>query len=119
MGDIGFVKPRLTLVEWIKETRSQVKRLRFYPSNEMQVYRQMRRLLLKRAYNAYKNSQYVQFYQKGLGSTKSRRIRQEANEIDTFLCLQEIEMDREFDLYRRGSKKFRKEIEEKWLKNVA
>ncbi len=119
MGEIGFFKPRLMLVEWLKDTNNQVKRLKFYPSSEMQVYRQMRKALLKRAYSAYKNSEYVKFYKRGLTSAENRRIKKEAIEIDTYVCLQEMDLDKEFELYRRGSRKFKEEIEKKWLKNVA
>ena len=119
MAEINFVKPRLTLIDWMTEIKQQVQRLGYYDSNEMRVYRNMRKTLYRRACKAVKESHFLRHYNKDLNSTKMRYIRNETVEILTYLCLQEMQIDSEFELYRRGSKQYRRQVEEKWLNNVA
>lgn len=119
MTELNFVKPRLVLMEWLQELKRQIKRLKYYNTTEMKVYRNMRTVLYKRAVKAIKESEYLRYYDKSFNSTKMRRIRKESIEILNFLCVQEMEMDATFDLYRRGGRKFRQEVENKWLNNVV
>ena len=114
---IDFAKPGIVLSEWLKESKMQIKRLKNYKTKEMQVFRGMRYNLLQKAINAIKESEYVKFYGKLKTSTERRKFRKEAVDILTYLCLQEIQLDRDFELYRRGSIKYRQKVEEKWLKN--
>ena len=119
MVELNFVKPRLVLIEWMQELKQQIQRLKYYDTVEMKVYRNMKMVLYRRAYKAVKESEYLRFYNKKLNSTKMRYIRKETIEILNFLCVQEMKMDADFELYRRGGRKYRQEVENKWLKNVV
>ena len=123
-NNIVFSKPRVSLYEWLKEGIFQLKLLKCYRDVESRVLYSMRHKIITYAKKCFNETEYVKNYNevkksKKLSSTWRRRMREEANELLTCLYYYEKRILSEYELYRRGSCAFKKQIEEKWLKDVA
>ena len=80
----------------------------------------MKKYLYSLALTKYKETEYMQYYDiYNHTSNDWKKCRRESNELLEYLYFQEENLNKEFELYRRGSKSFRQEEENKWLKNVV
>ncbi|MBP3707130.1 MAG: hypothetical protein J6J36_00775 [Clostridia bacterium] len=84
----------------------------------------MRQKIVAYAKKCFNETEYVQYYNSLKGCTKMsstwrRKMRAEANEMLVSIYFYETHVLEEYELYRRGSCAFKKQVEEKWLKSAA
>ena len=119
---MNFVSGKINFIRWMKYLKFQIKLLRFYDVEikDYMVLANMKKYLYSLALTKYKETEYMQYYDiYNHTSNDWKKCRREANELLEYLYFQEEKLNKEFELYRRGSKSFRQEEENKWLKNVV